>query len=161
MFFFLILRGLVSTVNHLLETASKKRERNIFLKANTKNCLWVFTFLLINGSQETVGFFLYIGNLFLGCIISGGRTRHYIRTTFASLGIIFFIFDFLSIFSLQSNIEEVLSLSFSIPFLLCGFRILHLFYLHFLSSNNPLRNSTNNKIPFFPFIFQKDFFGFI
>merc|ERR1712045_896890 len=42
----------------------------------------------------------------------------------------------------QSNIEEV-------------------FYLHFLSSNNPLRNSTNNKIPFFPFIFQKDFFGFI
>merc|ERR1711920_212091 len=92
---------------------------------------------------------------------------------------------------LQSFIEEVLSLSFSIPissliewvcgghyvynpslkrfflfhfqfpFLLCGFRILHLFYLHFLSSNNPLRNSTNNKIPFFPFIFQKDFFGFI
>jgi len=50
---------------------------------------------------------------------------------------------------------------FILPFLLCGFRILHLFYLHFLSSNNPLRNSTNNKIPFFPFIFQKDFFGFI
>jgi quinol-cytochrome oxidoreductase complex cytochrome b subunit len=50
---------------------------------------------------------------------------------------------------------------FLFPFLLCGFRILHLFYLHFLSSNNPLRNSTNNKIPFFPFIFQKDFFGFI
>merc|ERR1712062_20593 len=35
------------------------------------------------------------------------------------------------------------------------------FCLHFLSSTNPLRNSTNNKIPFFPFIFQKDFFGFI
>ena len=50
---------------------------------------------------------------------------------------------------------------FQFPFLLCGFRILHLFYLHFLSSNNPLRNSTNNKIPFFPFIFLKDFFGFI
>merc|ERR1711872_1042533 len=44
---------------------------------------------------------------------------------------------------------------------LCGFAILHLYYLHFLSSTNPLRNSTNNKIPFFPFIFQKDFFGFI
>merc|ERR1712190_626980 len=50
---------------------------------------------------------------------------------------------------------------FQFPFLLCGFRILHLFYLHLLSSNNPLRNSTNNKIPFFPFIYQKDFFGFI
>merc|ERR1712207_32552 len=44
----------------------------------------------------------------------------------------------------QSNIKEVLHFS-----------------LHFLSSNNPLRNSTNNKIPFFPFIFQKDFFGLI
>merc|ERR1712044_78972 len=41
------------------------------------------------------------------------------------------------------------------------FPFLHLYYLHFLSSTNPLRNSTNNKIPFFPFIFQKDFFGFI
>ena len=50
---------------------------------------------------------------------------------------------------------------FQFPFLVCGFWILHLFYLHFLSSNNPLRNSTNNKIPFFPFILRKDFFGFI
>merc|ERR1712048_951794 len=50
---------------------------------------------------------------------------------------------------------------FLLPFLLCGFLLLHLFYLHFLSSSNPLRNSTNNKIPFFPFIFYKDFFGFI
>ena len=50
---------------------------------------------------------------------------------------------------------------FQFPFLLCGFRILHLFYLHFYSSNNPLRLNTNNKIPFFPFIFIKDFFGFI
>merc|ERR1712141_505149 len=50
---------------------------------------------------------------------------------------------------------------FQLSFLLCGFTIQHLFYLHFLSSNNPLRNSTNNKIAFFPFILQKDFFGFI
>merc|ERR1712139_309941 len=34
-------------------------------------------------------------------------------------------------------------------------------YLHFHSSNNPLRLNTNNKIPFFPFIFLKDFFGLI
>merc|ERR1711971_912558 len=57
----------------------------------------------------------------------------------------------------QSFIEEVLSLSFSTP-------ISSLWFCsssYFLSSNNPLRNSTNNKIPFFPFIFLKDFFGFI
>merc|ERR1711908_201323 len=48
---------------------------------------------------------------------------------------------------------------FILPFLLCGFLILHIFNLHFLSSNNPLRNSTNNKIPFFPFIVSKDLYG--
>merc|ERR1712115_245519 len=50
---------------------------------------------------------------------------------------------------------------FQFPFLLCGFRILHLFYLHFHSSNNPLRLNTNNKYHFSLFIFLKDFFGFI
>merc|ERR1712151_901028 len=50
---------------------------------------------------------------------------------------------------------------FQLPFLLCGFIVLHLFYLHFHSSNNPLRLNTNNKIPFFPFIFLKDFIGLI
>merc|ERR1712100_586749 len=33
--------------------------------------------------------------------------------------------------------------------------------LHYHSSNNPLRLNTNNKVPFFPFIIIKDFFGFI
>merc|ERR1712011_37096 len=51
------------------------------------------------------------------------------------------------------TLKRLFLFHFLFPFLLCGFAILHLFYLHFLSSNNPLRNSTNNKIPFFPFIF--------
>merc|ERR1711979_12073 len=59
------------------------------------------------------------------------------------------------------TLKRFFSFHFQLPFLLCGFVILHLFYLHFLSSNNPLRNSTNNKIPFFPFIFLKDFFCLI
>merc|ERR1712031_61093 len=46
---------------------------------------------------------------------------------------------------------------FVLPFILLGFLILHIFYLHF--SNNPLRLNTNNKIPFFPFIFLKDYFS--
>jgi ubiquinol-cytochrome c reductase cytochrome b subunit len=48
---------------------------------------------------------------------------------------------------------------FLFPFLLCGSTIIHIFNLHFLSSNNPLRNSTNNKIPFYPFIISKDLYG--
>merc|ERR1712100_869020 len=53
---------------------------------------------------------------------------------------------------LQSNIEGFFLFHFQFPFFFCGFIILHLFYLHFHSSNNPLRLNTNNKIPFFPFI---------
>jgi quinol-cytochrome oxidoreductase complex cytochrome b subunit len=36
---------------------------------------------------------------------------------------------------------------------------LHIFYLHFHSSSNPLRISTNNKIPFFPYLILKDCFS--
>ena len=76
----------------------------------------------------------------------------------------FIFFSFLSYYSFIIYWDYRLPLvSWFLCFLsfLYGFIILHLFYLHFLSSNNPLRNSTNNKIPFFPFIFHKDFFGFI
>merc|ERR1711862_592731 len=50
---------------------------------------------------------------------------------------------------------------FIMSFILLGFVLLHLFYLHFHSSNNPLRINTNNKIPFFPFVFKKDIFSLI
>ena len=41
---------------------------------------------------------------------------------------------------------------FLFPFnILCGFLLYHIFNLHFLSSNNPLRNSTNDKMSIFPF----------
>merc|ERR1712232_1149765 len=61
----------------------------------------------------------------------------------------------------QSNIEEVLSLSFSTPISSLWFYNSSFIYLHFNSSNNPLRLNTNNKIPFFPFILHKDLFGLI
>merc|ERR1712083_857425 len=60
--------------------------------------------------------------------------------------------------------SPIISFSFRLFLLsppLESIRFLHLFYLHLHSSNNPLRLNTNNKIPFFPFIFIKDFFGFI
>merc|ERR1712010_179599 len=59
------------------------------------------------------------------------------------------------------TLKRFVCFHFYLPFLLCGLLFLHLFYLHFHSSHNPLRLNTNNKIPFFPFIFIKDFFGFI
>ena len=50
---------------------------------------------------------------------------------------------------LQSNIEEVLCHSFSMSISSLWFSYLSYFNVHFLSSNNPTRNSTNNKIAVF------------
>jgi len=48
---------------------------------------------------------------------------------------------------------------FILPFILLGFIFLHLFYLHYQGSNNPIVVSTNNRVPFFPFVAIKDIFG--
>merc|ERR1712083_673410 len=59
-----------------------------------------------------------------------------------------------------SSLSRFFVFHFLLPFLICGFIFLHLFYLHQISSKNPLGYNTNNKIPFFPFIFSLDVFGF-
>merc|ERR1712151_851006 len=59
------------------------------------------------------------------------------------------------------TIKRFFVFHFVMSFILLGFVVLHLFYLHFHSSNNPLRINTNNKIPFFPYIFIKDFFSVV
>merc|ERR1712150_184151 len=48
---------------------------------------------------------------------------------------------------------------FILPFIICGFVIIHFYYLHYLSSNNSLGYNTNNKIQFIPFVLIKDIFG--
>ena len=42
-----------------------------------------------------------------------------------------------------------------------AFIFIHILYLHYHSSNNILRNTTNNKIPFFPYIISKDLLFYI
>merc|ERR1712100_348986 len=59
------------------------------------------------------------------------------------------------------TIKRFFVFHFIMSFILLGFVLLHLFYLHFHSSNNPLRINTNNKVPFFPYIFIKDFFSVV
>eukprot|EP00397_Hematodinium_sp_SG-2012_P046451 GEMP01052483.1.p1 GENE.GEMP01052483.1~~GEMP01052483.1.p1 ORF type:complete len:255 (+),score=-99.60 GEMP01052483.1:305-1069(+) len=48
---------------------------------------------------------------------------------------------------------------FILPFIVCGFIIIHFYYLHYLSSNNSLGYNINNKILFFPFELIKNIFG--
>merc|ERR1711879_763547 len=46
-------------------------------------------------------------------------------------------------------------------FFIFHFLLPFIFYLHLLSSNNPLSILINNKIPFLPYIFIKDVFSLI
>jgi ubiquinol-cytochrome c reductase cytochrome b subunit len=48
-----------------------------------------------------------------------------------------------------------------VPFLIVGVVLLHLILLHQQGSNNPLGISSKyNKIPFYPYFYVKDLFGF-
>jgi len=48
---------------------------------------------------------------------------------------------------------------FILPFIITGFVIIHLYYLHYVSSSNPLGYNTNNLITFYSSILFKDIFG--
>merc|ERR1712060_779553 len=52
-------------------------------------------------------------------------------------------------------------LHFILPFLMMGFLLFHIFYLHFLVICHPLISNSNNKITFFSYIFIKDIYGFL
>jgi ubiquinol-cytochrome c reductase cytochrome b subunit len=57
------------------------------------------------------------------------------------------------------TLKRFFVIHFALPFLSFYLIFIHLFYLHLLGSNNPLGANINNKIPFFPFLISKDFFG--
>jgi hypothetical protein len=125
----------------------------------------LFFFIITNTwFSGIILFFFLMATAFMGYVLPFGQMSFWGATVITNL-----LSPFPSLIEWVSGghyvynptLKRFFIFHFQFPFLLCGFRILHLFYLHFLSSNNPLRNSTNNKIPFFPFIFQKDFFGFI
>merc|ERR1712179_100372 len=123
--------------------------------------LMVHTFIIqILGFQD----FFFMATAFMGYVLPFGQMSFWGATVITNLlspfpSLVEWVCGGYCVHS--PTMKRFFSFHFQFPFLLCGFRILHLFYLHFLSSSNPLRNSTNNKIPFFPFIFLKDFFGFI
>merc|ERR1711860_174976 len=84
------------------------------------------------------------------------------RKTLWYSGIYHFVIALLGILlTFVPTLKRFFVFHFILPFILCGFVILHLFYLHLHSSNNPLRINTNNKVPFFPFILVKDFLDYL
>merc|ERR1711988_534467 len=108
--------------------------------------------------------FLLIVIAFLGYVLPFGQMSFWGATVITNLlspfpGVIEWLCGGYCVHS--PTIKRFFVFHFVLSFLLLGFVFLHLFYLHFHSSNNPLRINTNNKIPFFPYIFIKDFFSLI
>merc|ERR1712196_127123 len=108
--------------------------------------------------------FLLIIIAFLGYVLPFGQMSFWGATVITNLlspfpGVIEWLCGGYSVHS--PTLKRFFVFHFVMPFVLLGFVVLHLFYLHYHSSNNPLRINTNNKIPFFPFVFIKDFFTLI
>jgi quinol-cytochrome oxidoreductase complex cytochrome b subunit len=60
------------------------------------------------------------------------------------------------------TLNRFFSLHFVLPFLIVGLVAIHLFLLHEAGSNNPLGISIKiENIPFYPYFYVKDLFGFI
>merc|ERR1711977_739861 len=108
--------------------------------------------------------FLLIVIAFLGYVLPFGQMSFWGATVITNLlspfpGVIEWLCGGYCVHS--PTIKRFFVFHFVLSFLLLGFVLLHLFYLHFHSSTNPLRLSTNSKIPFFPFVFVKDFFTLV
>merc|ERR1712224_490503 len=66
-----------------------------------------------------------------------------------------------SFFVYNPTLNRFFVLHFILPFLMGGFLLFHIFYLHLLGSSHPLISNSNNKITFFSYIFIKDIYGFL
>merc|ERR1711907_834675 len=106
--------------------------------------------------------FLLIVIAFLGYVLPFGQMSFWGATVITNLlspfpGVIEWLCGGYCVHS--PTLKRFFVFHFIMSFILLGFVLLHLFYLHFHSSNNPLKINTNNKVPFFPYIFIKDFFS--
>ena len=60
------------------------------------------------------------------------------------------------------TLNRFFSLHYLLPFLIAGVALLHLILLHQHGSNNPLGiNAIYDRVPFYPYFYVKDLFGFL
>ena len=114
-------------------------------------------------------FILMMATAFMGYVLPWGQMSFWGATVITNL--------FSAVPLIGKNIVELLwggfsvdnptlnrffSLHFTLPFLIVGLVLLHLVLLHENGSNNPLGIYIKNEsIPFYPYFYVKDLFGFI
>tara|TARA_B100001105_G_scaffold255022_1_gene252626 strand:+ start:141 stop:959 length:819 start_codon:yes stop_codon:yes gene_type:complete len=110
------------------------------------------------------GIFLFIflmATAFLGYVLPWGQMSFWGATVITNLfSSVPCLVPWISGGFTSPSLSRFFIFHFLLPFMMCAFILLHFFYLHQISSHNPLGSNTNNKIPLFPHIFLKDIFGF-
>jgi ubiquinol-cytochrome c reductase cytochrome b subunit len=102
---------------------------------------------------------------FLGYVLPWGQMSYWGATVITN--VLSFIPDIVewicgSFFVYNPTLNRFFVLHFILPFLMMGFLLFHIFYLHLLGSSNPLGSiNTNNKVTFFSYILNKDIYGFL
>merc|ERR1711860_276491 len=121
---------------------------------------WSLRFLHSSGASFVFLFlFLHLGrSLFYGSFFYNPNTWFTgILILLLLMGIAFLIEWVCGGYCVNSpTLKRFFIFHFVLPYVTIGFLVVHIYFLHFHSSNNPSRLITNNKISFFPFIFIKD-----
>merc|ERR1712199_145242 len=113
------------------------------------------------------GIFLYLFLLviaFLGYVLPWGQKSFWGATVITNaLSTIPDLVEWIcgSFFVYNPTLNRFFVLHFILPFLVMGFLLFHIFYLHLLGSSHPLISNSNNKITLFSYIFTKDTYGFL
>merc|ERR1712159_25576 len=113
------------------------------------------------------GIFLYLFLLviaFLGYVLPWGQMSFWGATVITNvLSVVPDLVEWIcgSFFVYNPTLNRFFVLHFILPFLVMGFLLFHIFYLHLFGSSHPLICNSNNKIAFFSYIFSKDCYGFL
>merc|ERR1711907_740754 len=131
--------------------------------------LWFYIYIFVDLLFYTwiTGIFLYLFLLviaFLGYVLPWGQMSFWGATVITNvLSAISDLVEWIcgSFFVYNPTLNRFFVLHFILPFLMMGFLLFHIFYLHLLGSSHPLISNSNNKITFFSYIFIKDIYGFL
>ena len=114
-------------------------------------------------------FLLTIATAFLGYVLPWGQISFWGATVITNLfsaipyigtDIVYWIWGGFAVDN--ATLTRFFALHFLIPFIISGFSIIHLLFLHTTGSRNPLGLNRNfDKIPFHPYFINKDLLGIL
>nr|ASM82668.1 cytochrome b [Paratimomenus flavocapitatus] len=113
--------------------------------------------------------FVVMGTAFLGYVLPWGQMSFWGATVITNLvsavpyigeSIVQWLWGGFAVD--HATLTRFFALHFLLPFIVLGLVLIHLLFLHQTGSNNPLGiNSNLDKLPFHPYFYSKDMFGFI